>query len=364
MVKYPSFYFWVVLPVFNMIRIGHVRVLGLLTFFVLTIGMFLVGGRVCAQETNDSTEAYKRTVGEAVHEYDLEHWSIAIELFQRAYEIKPNARALRGMGLAAFEDQRYVDSVRWLSESLAHSVQPLTGAMRDEIKPVLTRALEYVGYYSLNHNPSDIAIEIDGRPAYIQDGKLKVDPGERQLMATAEGFEPLKRTLNVRGGDNGLLGIQLEPVASPAAAAPVPPPPVAAVEPQTVEDASPAQSSGGTILPWVLIGAGGVAAAAGGVLIGLMVRDYHAVKGMKGSYTPDQMADKVAAKDRVPLFSGAGFGLAGVGVLSAAVGVVMLVSHEVSGETAVGVTDAAEPAASSRLQVRFGLASISVKGDF
>jgi hypothetical protein len=342
-------------------RISHLKTLGLLTFIAFAMGPNWVGGRARAAEPNGSNEEYKRIVGDAVHEYDLEHWSTAIELFQKAYEIKPNARTLRGMGLAAFEDQRYVDAVRWLSEALEHPAQPLTGPMRNEIKPVLARALERVGSYALNNEPAHITLEIDGRPAYIQDGKLKVDPGERKLVATAEGFEPLSRSLNVRGGDNGVLGITLEPVV--VSSAPFSPP-VAAVEPKKVKDTSPTDSSRSVVLPWALIGGGGATAAAGGVLIGLMARDFYAVKNMEGLYAPEQKADREAAKKRVPLFSGVGFALAGVGVVSAAVGIALLVSHDARGEKTASFTETKKPTASRGLEVQFGLTSLSVRGGF
>jgi hypothetical protein len=314
----------------------------LLIYFSFAIGIGWVANSVRA----DAQDDYKRIIGEAVHEYDLEHWPVAIELFQKAHELKPNARTLRGMGLAAFEDQRYVDAVRWLTEALEHPVQALTKPMQAEIKPVLARAKECVGYYRLDKDPVNLTIEIDGRPALIENGKLTVDPGERRLVAKADGFEPFNRSLTVKGGDNGILGIKLEPVSSPSGQTE----PVALVKPQKPARIPSEGSSPSKVLPWVLIGAGVAMAAGGGVLIGLTFKDISKVKNADG--TLSELED---AQRRVPIFSGAGFALAAVGVVSAATGVILLATSDSASEE----TEAKRP-----IELGVGWASLSLKGGF
>jgi tetratricopeptide (TPR) repeat protein len=174
----------------------------------LLLVLLLSADRVRAQppdaSVSEDDEEYKDIVSQAVEEYESQHWAKAIELFQKAHAIKPNARTLRGMGLAAFEDSRYMEAVQWLTEALEHKEKPLTREMRADIKPVIARAREFVGFYELSNDPVNVTIEIDGRPALIDKDTVKVDVGERHLVAKAKGYETLEKTLHVISGDNGV----------------------------------------------------------------------------------------------------------------------------------------------------------------
>lgn len=320
---------------------------------LLAVGSFAQGVRA---ESSDATyEEYKIVIAQAVDEYGLEHWANAIDLFQKAHAIKPNARTLRGMGLAAFEDKRYVDAVRWLSAALLDPTLPLTAEMRADIKPVIARAREFVGFYEINNDPSDLTIQIDGRPAVIEDGMVKMDAGGRHLVASARGFETLERYLNVKTGDNGVLGIKLEPAQSSSAAPGAPAAsdgaPVAEVIPPTTEFIQPLEtdSSNSNVVPWVLVGTGAAIAVAGGVFIGLCIKEVNTVN--RGGW----LAEVESARKRVLVYSGLGFALVGVGVATAAFGTVLLLTND---------EPANESAAGAAFELRAGFGGLSVAGQF
>jgi hypothetical protein len=307
-------------------------------------------------ETNaraDTKEDYKHFIGEAVHEYDAEHWQSAIELFQKAYNIRPNARALRGMGLAAYEDQRYAEAVKWLSQALDHPVLPLNASLRAEIKPVLERAREFVGYYKLHRNPENLTVEIDGQSTSVEDGKLAMNVGERVFVAIAKGFEPLKQTLTVKPGDNGILGIKLEPLHISTLK-----PTKRATTLKSSADsdrAAKGQSSTNKVIGWVLVGTGTAMAIGGGVLFGIAIKNKYDIESAKTWDKRDQ-----SDLDNVPIFSGTGAALAGVGVVSLAVGLAMVATGGANAEK----TTATAGESNAGLQVHLGLSGLSMSGGF
>lgn len=333
-----------------MITHGRAGMRSLLVCFSILVCLGLFIGRVRA-EAVELTEEYKVTVNKAIAEYDAKRWSEAIVFFQKAHSLNPNARTLRGMGLAAFEEQHYLDATRWLTEALENPVQPLTAEMRANLQPILERAKEYLGSFDLNNDPAELTVEIDGHPAIIEGGKLMLDAGERRLVAKAEGYEPMERNLFVRAGHNGVLGVKLEPVQQTAALVGPKVRHVKPIEEEEDEKEVPAtNSSEANYVPWVLIGTGAAMTVAGGILLGLSLNDRSSVQNAD-KYT-QEIED---AKKRVPVYSGVGIPLLSVGVAVAVVGTVLLIS---------GSESTHETAQRRGLQLRAGLGSVSVTGEF
>src|SRR5437868_2687260 len=68
---------------------------------------------------------YRALLEEAVGEYDARRYEEARALFRRAHDLSPNARTLRGIGMASFELREYVEALRSLEGSLADKRRPL-----------------------------------------------------------------------------------------------------------------------------------------------------------------------------------------------------------------------------------------------
>jgi tetratricopeptide (TPR) repeat protein len=73
---------------------------------------------------------YKALIDVALNEYGLQHYEEARILFVRANVLSPNARALRGIGLAQYELRNYAECVVQLRAALSSQVKPLSGPMR------------------------------------------------------------------------------------------------------------------------------------------------------------------------------------------------------------------------------------------
>jgi hypothetical protein len=121
------------------------------------------------------------------------------------------------------------------------------------------------------------------------------------------------------------------------------------MEPDT-SDPEKAPGEENQVVPWIVVGSGAALATAGGVMIGLAMRDISKVENADGTGKEIQ-----AAQERVPVLSSIGFGLAAVGLAGAGVGVYLLTADS-------GPPGDNPDTASVRLQL--GASSVSVNGRF
>jgi hypothetical protein len=242
------------------------------TFSLVTLGVgaccALIGGwsaEVVAQEasTSDTTEdaAYRAIVKDALAEYDAHHYEEARSLFRRAHQINPNARTLRGIGMASFDLRDYVAAVRALSASLAETRKPLTPEQRAHAQGLLERSRSFIDVYTLRVTPADARILIDGRPPDFEpDRTVLLSFGAHNLEASRAGYLLRAFPINARGGERKDLVVALESKAPTRAGAPVASVPQAEVPSATVR--SPASHSRTAWL--VAAGVAGVLAASAG----------------------------------------------------------------------------------------------------
>jgi tetratricopeptide (TPR) repeat protein len=97
--------------------------------------LLVLAGRLGVAQAEESTTPdadarYRSTLKDALAEYDANHFEEARVLFRRAHEINPNARTLRGIGMASFELRDYVAAVRTLSAALVETRKPLSAEQR------------------------------------------------------------------------------------------------------------------------------------------------------------------------------------------------------------------------------------------
>lgn len=213
-----------------------------------------------ASGTSDE-QAYQQTIGQAVQEFAAGRWEEARALFKRAHQIEPNARTLRGMGMAAFELRMYVAALRELEAALRDERKPLTGEQRTQAQGLIDQSNAFVGRYQLILQPEGARPYVDGQPVQFEPGGVVLlDVGVHELRVTSDGYRPFTQQLRVDGGQNLVLRVTLE---QEMAAAPVP-----AVTPSKATTGTPASSTQqddalGTVAWITLAGAGAFGAAAG-----------------------------------------------------------------------------------------------------
>lgn len=135
-------------------------------------------------------------LADAVAEYDAARYLEAQALFQRAHELSPSARALRGIGMASFEAGQYVTALRALRAALAERERPLTDAQRRHVVSLIARTEVFVARLVVEAHPPDAPIRVDGEiPAREEDGSILLDPGEH--LVTVLGPEGQSERLSV-----------------------------------------------------------------------------------------------------------------------------------------------------------------------
>jgi hypothetical protein len=233
-----------------------------------------VGPRAIAQQAVDE-QAYRQTTDEAVREFEAGHWEEARALFKRAHEISPNARTLRGMGMAAFELRMYVQAIRELDAALREQRKPLDAELRAHVQQLMDKAREFVGRVKPVLDPPDAKLLIDGREPMLEtDGSVLLDVGTHVISASADHYKPSNVRLAVEGGTDQVLRVPLEPLLAVQAVVPaldsehpLPAPsqgPAPSPSPQPATTPPPNQDSNlGTYAFIALAGAGAFGIASG-----------------------------------------------------------------------------------------------------
>lgn len=257
--------------------------------------------------------AYRPLVDEALTEFDAGRYAEARTLFERAHAVYPNARTLRGIGMAAFELRDYVASAAALEASLASDVRPLTEEQRTAAIALRERALVFVGSFGIGPAPAGTEVRVDGvvtAPAGSIESSARVAlaVGSHEIALRAPDGRSVRAAVVVHGGEDEDLGLVIE--AHPSATAPgleigLP-----------IAPTLPPERAGRDDVPWIVLGVGAVGAAAGAVLLARGTVDASAVSGAPSA---TEWADVEVASDRALPALAAGGVLAGVG-LAAVIG--------------------------------------------
>jgi tetratricopeptide (TPR) repeat protein len=171
-----------------------------------------------------SPPGYDAAIDLALAEFERGNFVDAREQFLRAHKIFPNARTLRALGKAEFELKSYADAVTHLQLALDSSVRPLTAQQRLETQVLLERAHRHLARYTFITAPPDAELTLDGiAPPLDAQHSLLLSEGPYRLEVRAEGYVPLRRELQVTGGINERLSLELTALATelPAPVLPV-----------------------------------------------------------------------------------------------------------------------------------------------
>lgn len=174
----------------------------------LALSSTLISGSVHAQPAE--SPAYRELVEQALSEYGGKNYEEAASLFARAHQLYPNARTLRGMGMASFELRRYPESIEQLEGALASQVRPLDEALRGETQALLQRARGFVATVTVDLEPRAAELWLDGSKVESAE-PLHLQLGQHVLEARQAGRQSERRVLRVRGGE--LLQVKLALVA-------------------------------------------------------------------------------------------------------------------------------------------------------
>ncbi|MFM2415855.1 MAG: hypothetical protein RL385_578 [Pseudomonadota bacterium] len=231
---------------------------------LLVVGLLLASFRVEAQGASPTAaQKYEHVIKDALAEYAASHFEEARVLFVQAHGLDPNARTLRGIGMAEFELRNYPRAIAFLEDALQSARRPLEGDLRARTAELLARARSFTGRVTLRVQPPSASVEVDGAP--IDDsGLLWLGMGEHKLAVSAEGHRSETRTIRIRGGDELAVHIDLAAIASLAAPAAKPASPANASAAQ-----QPADRPRNRRWVWATVGVVAAAGAAVGLAFAL-----------------------------------------------------------------------------------------------
>ena len=195
------------------LRSRHLTPLRALALFVLCAALLSlpVNSAAAQEEGGGSSAEYDRILKDALEEFGRGNWVEARTLFERAHQMQPSARTLRAIGLASFEEKRYVAALTALREALQMPVKPLTAKQRREVEDAIRRAEPFVVQYTLELTPEGAQVQVDGAAGVVIDGKLQLDPGGHELVISAEGYEAVQRRMVAESRADATLRVRLQP---------------------------------------------------------------------------------------------------------------------------------------------------------
>jgi tetratricopeptide (TPR) repeat protein len=153
---------------------------------------------------------YRAAIDEAISEFAAHRFGEARELFARAHAIYPNARTLRGLGLAEFELRDYVSCVRHLDQALRSPERPLDEDLRHETEKLRERANGFVARLTLASRPNPSRLLVDGSQSEWTAQPLLLSFGAHTLELYASGYEPTKISLFLSGGEQRTINVELK----------------------------------------------------------------------------------------------------------------------------------------------------------
>jgi hypothetical protein len=245
-----------------------------LTRYLLSASLLaapLLGAGAVYADAAEVPAGYTQLIDEAVKEAAQAHFAEARALFAQAHALYPNARTLRGLGIMAYEQRSYVESISFYEQALASKVRPLDEALRADAIAMVERARRFVAEVTLSITPLATRVSVDDQRVTLPGSSLlRLDPGRHRLRFEAEGYHPETRTLAVLGGEilswNIALVLAARPPAPLISAAPGAVDPAASAPVQVARrDAPPKRLYRN---PWLWVG---VALAASAVAVGLGV---------------------------------------------------------------------------------------------
>ncbi|MEY4580821.1 MAG: hypothetical protein RL701_5524, partial [Pseudomonadota bacterium] len=323
-------------------------------------------GNAQSKPSAANSDEYQQLVQQALHEYQLGNFSEAKVFFQRAHALSPNARTLRGLGMSAYELRNYVDAISFFEQALSSQQRPLTAQMEAEVTQLLGQARSFVAHLDIRVDPASAELRIDTRSVKRDaDGTVALDPGAHEIVVEAAGYESATRTLRTNGAETlklhialhaeGTAGAPLQPNGPDGAPAGEPTRPGDAFGGADTPTSNTASSEAGTGTgagPWILIGAGGAVAIAGGVLLAVALSNKNAVENPSAVNNQPPVYREYESRDKLV------FPLSTIGITALSLGAASMVGGLVWKITTSGGQERT-PAASAQLQFLPGQVRLS-----
>jgi hypothetical protein len=157
--------------------------------------------------TASASTDYDKLLDRALDAFEAQDYARARELFEAAYEIRPNARVLRGLGISALHLERFTVAKRELTEALRETKQPLTANQRDGVTELLSWMQLNLGTLQLHLQPAKARVLLDDDAVTATELVLK--PGAHRVHVSADGFASEEHSVEIAVGREQTLDVSL-----------------------------------------------------------------------------------------------------------------------------------------------------------
>jgi tetratricopeptide (TPR) repeat protein len=182
----------------------------------------LLGSLPSAASAQDARARARTYFGEGVAAYDAGRYKEALASFERAYRAAPHPAVRVNMANCFEQLGQYVEALFNFRRYLEESEENVNEEQRTEVELAIARLTPRVGTLFIDLSPRDASLTVDGKEARrTPDGGLQLVAGSHTLRATAPGFVPMERNVDVKGGGDTRVDLALmaegavEPVAEP-----------------------------------------------------------------------------------------------------------------------------------------------------
>lgn len=279
---------------------------------------------------------YAAMIDGALTEFQAGRWAEARALFDRAHATFPNARALRGIGMASFEMADYPAAIAALDGALQSTVRPLTDEQREQVSALLVRARALIGRFTVPAAAADVRLSVDGVVTAPEggwpanEGVIVLGVGAHEIVMRDRDGRTARARVTVRGGEDTAIEI-------------VPPGTATAGGGGT----GGASSDPG---PWILAASGAALAIGGAILYGVGASDIAAVNvAPRGT----EWSSVAGVYDRAPILTGVGLASLVTGSTLVIVGIAWGLDQVLS-----------QPAGRSRSRLRLSPTGLVLEGSF
>jgi tetratricopeptide (TPR) repeat protein len=244
--------------------------------------------------------------------YEEGDYRSALLEFQRAYALQHAYQLLYNLGQVSGELRDYASAEDYFRRYLVDGKDAIPADRRAEVLVELSNLATRVGSLRITSNVPGAEIHIDDRVLPNALAKpVRVSAGRHQLIAEKSGYAPLRRSVDVLGGEEVAVTLAFGP-------------PLAELQPSAA-----ANESSTNTLPWIT----GIASAAcligGGIMAYASYNDATAYADELDRFTTQAELDRLSSKTQDKAL--AADILLGVGIAGAAVTVVLLLTSD-SGE--------------------------------
>jgi tetratricopeptide (TPR) repeat protein len=277
---------------------------------VLSVGLSLSSTALC----QDNRARARTLFGEGVAAYEEGRFREALSAFEQAYRLAPHPTVRVNMANCFEQLGQHVEALFNYRRFLEETEDAPDTDQHDEVELAVARLTPKVGNLVLEVTPSTANITIDGRSPKRAPGGggYPMVAGVHSLRVTAQGYEPIERAVDVKGGVDTPIALTLtrEAVVEPLAHVPEVVGPTAEPDPESAMSASarlddssfeppPARSR---VLLWSAVGA--TAAFAGGFAVSGSLalkaqRDFDNAVIISNDTTRDDATREAARQDGV-----------------------------------------------------------------